>query len=118
MLVAVTLALRGYVVAFPHHSDLSSSLCEYVDPKTKETKRLLYKHPNFHNYDTELRQDQVEWRAKEVNEARAILLKHPQLGKVRRDKVWEVVSVKTLRQRFTAWSHTPTPRRFWTRPMW
>lgn len=79
-LMGVTLALRGYVCAFPHHSDGSSSLCEKVDASTKTVKRTLYKHPNFHDYDDMLRQRQVEHRAVEVNETREILLSHPDIG--------------------------------------
>lgn len=69
-LMGATLALRGYVVAFPHHSDLSSSLCDVIVPGSSKVQHKLYKHPDFHNYDLDLRQGQCEWRADEVEEVR------------------------------------------------
>ena len=66
-LLAATLALSGFVVALPHHSDGSSSLTDLGENKTK----LRYIHPDYNNYDKEFRQKQAEYRASEVGEMRA-----------------------------------------------
>ena len=52
------------------HSDLSSSLCDVIVPGSSKVQHKLYKHPDFHNYDLDLRQGQCEWRADEVEEVR------------------------------------------------
>jgi pimeloyl-ACP methyl ester carboxylesterase len=77
-LLAVTLCLKGYVVVFPHHSDGSSAVCDIAadtNTKGKEiTKNLFYQHPDFSNYDHDLRQKQAESRAREVEDARLLVL--------------------------------------------
>jgi len=72
-LLATTLALKGYVVALVHHSDGSSARCDVV--KDGVAARVDYQHVDFSKYDANLRQNQADWRAREVNAARDIVLR-------------------------------------------
>mmetsp|Transcript_67391 Transcript_67391/g.115761 ORF Transcript_67391/g.115761 Transcript_67391/m.115761 type:complete len:424 (-) Transcript_67391:105-1376(-) len=101
--LAVALALRGNVVALVQHSDGSSCMTDLETSsrsisavangsasnkgaaatmaKTAATTMLPYVHPSFTpTYDLSFRQRQLEHRAAEVEEARRLVLAHPELG--------------------------------------
>ena len=78
-LMATTLALAGYVVAFPHHTDKSSALVDVVNPKTNEKSNIYFQPPDWKNYNKLFRQNQAEYRAKEINETRELVLNLPLL---------------------------------------
>eukprot|EP00621_Florenciella_sp_RCC1693_P000243 CAMPEP_0182554990 /NCGR_PEP_ID=MMETSP1323-20130603/50262_1 /TAXON_ID=236787 /ORGANISM="Florenciella parvula, Strain RCC1693" /LENGTH=414 /DNA_ID=CAMNT_0024766717 /DNA_START=210 /DNA_END=1454 /DNA_ORIENTATION=- len=73
--LATALALRGNVVAILHHSCGSSSGCDLVDADGTQTF-LTYDHPSMKEgeYPLEFRQKQAEHRAREMDEARELLL--------------------------------------------
>ncbi|KAJ1486020.1 Alpha/Beta hydrolase protein, partial [Baffinella frigidus] len=76
--LALALALKGNVVALLHHSDGSSSMTDLLltggNNAPATMTRFLYEHPEYAPYDTGFRQKQVEHRAREVEEAREIIL--------------------------------------------
>lgn len=75
-LMAKELASRGMVVGLLHHADGSSA-------KLDTQPAMYYEHPDFTAYDSSLRQRGAEVRAKEVEEAYDIVMKHfDQLGRV------------------------------------
>ena len=87
--LAAALALRGFVVALPQHSDGSSSLSDIQKGQAQGgmKHKIRYIHPNYEKYDTTFRQRQAEHRAKEVEEARQIVLSSDLSRVVDRGKV-------------------------------
>jgi dienelactone hydrolase len=87
-LLAVTLALRGNVVALVQHTDGSSSMADIQAPASSATSAststttLSYIHPTYEPYDTGFRQRQVEHRAAEVDEARRLVLALPEFESI------------------------------------
>ena len=81
-LLATSLALKGYVVALPHHSDGSSSLVDIKGERSSSSsssssKNLFYKQPDYKAYDPAFRQKQAGHRAAEVEEARSLCFSLP-----------------------------------------